>query len=486
MRITHVAWFGLIVLAMIGTTIYGISLTRAPTLEHALTDDAITEEKLQRSTEIGTDTSRMDVWYFFRASDCHIGSEEISTLNALLDSGSQVHGVLLDPPGLPQESVRLIRQYGARFRVTPDTDGSWSAMLHRERYAAPLYAVVRGSRFIGAFSPDVTIRTLLPRIPGQPAVNLSTSSQSPLSLELPRRLLARLAESTNVIVPGTSLLRPELLAADSSHVYLFDYGDKLLKAFDTTGTQLWTYGNARRSNAVFSNPTDLRIDSTGDLVVYDAGRSKIVRLTSSGTLLRETSAAHGVTQAVPINDGIWLLGRDGSAFGVGIDSTGTTVSRLEIPVGLRDIDPVLRQPIAASARGGRALITGFHNTGRFAIWDDPAIDSVRFVDGIEPLPVAAVSEWHIGNALIKRVAPNAETGSLSITTDRTNFYVLFGGKTAYRYRIVDVYRIANGAYRGSYILPQEAAGIERTQDGFFVLQAGEHRSIISVRTPKLP
>lgn len=453
-----------IVAASLVTTVYSLVFRNVSTLEHALTDASL------RDSERGGDgsPSNPDIWFFFRSSDCQIGSELISRLNVMDKRGLRIHGVLLDPPRLRSEARRLIQQYNASFAIDADSDGAWYTILRRERFSPPLYAVVNGVHVVGVMSPDTNLSAL---------IALNGSAPGPKAIESvdhlapPRRLLGTLlAQRVMLVGANVGLLRPELFACDSSDTIVYDYGDNLVKAFDSTGKKIWVYGLSENGDVHFLNPVDLRIDSGGDILIYDAAGHAVIRLGRTGRLLGRTPIRWYAAQLLPrANHGIWVIGPQfGQTFGFAMSAAGDVVSRMVLPTRVSALDPVARQPLVATSPGRNEFVAGFHNGGDFVVWSKGNTLSPKLVPGIEPLPSAEVSSWHDGATIIKRLASNANTGTLAMAVGAQDFYVLFGGQTRYARRIVDVYRTKDGAYQGSYILPRPVSGLVRVGDGFIV------------------
>ena len=68
--------------------------------------------------------------------------------------------------------------------------------------------------------------------------------------------------------------------------YVTDYGDYMIKRFDTAGQLIGTYGKGQGEGpGEFSNPMPLSIDEAGNVVVPDAYRRSVIRFGPAGGLL---------------------------------------------------------------------------------------------------------------------------------------------------------------------------------------------------------
>jgi hypothetical protein len=57
---------------------------------------------------------------------------------------------------------------------------------------------------------------------------------------------------------------------------------------------------------------------------------------------------------------------------------------------------------------------------------------------------------------IRRVPRDAPAGARSVSPSGARIYVLFGGRSPLRYRLLDTYDARSGSYEGSLVLPEPA------------------------------
>jgi uncharacterized protein (TIGR03437 family) len=118
--------------------------------------------------------------------------------------------------------------------------------------------------------------------------------------------------------PATNavLSSPSGVAVDSfGNVYIADSGDNRIRKVDTTGTISTVAGpgsgplgdGGAATSATLSNPTDVAVDSAGNILIADKGNKRIRRVSPDGTI---TTIAGGGTAAI----------------GTGVTATSATLS----------------------------------------------------------------------------------------------------------------------------------------------------------------
>lgn len=100
------------------------------------------------------------------------------------------------------------------------------------------------------------------------------------------RRVTQLAWDTAFVIGGrvndTTLIRPWLLTAAATGIFVYDYGSASVKAFDLAGRARWTHGRRGLGPGEFRNPVDIRLDSDRHLWILDVGAARIAVLDSSG------------------------------------------------------------------------------------------------------------------------------------------------------------------------------------------------------------
>jgi hypothetical protein len=264
------------------------------------------------------------------------------------------------------------------------------------------------------------------------------------------------------------LFRPLLLAGHGDRVYVFDYGDHAVKAFDLTGTHLWSLGRRGKGPREFTNPTDLQVDMRGDLWVLDPENARITIVSREGRVRDQIAIRRPVQRLIPLDrNSFWAIGMT-NAMAELLNAEGATVRSVRQPELLSDAAVAVRETRVSVTPDGRYGLIGF-------IYADPLLlldlssGALRTIRGIEPQPFPKMVQWSDRGAVFTRVDPEARPATLSITSDQEHMYVLYGGTSPHRGRIVDRYLLSDGTYRGSFILPQRVLRIVRVDRGFAAL-----------------
>jgi len=262
------------------------------------------------------------------------------------------------------------------------------------------------------------------------------------------------------------VLLPLLLAATDSAVYVFDYGDHAVKAFKFEGTLLWTVGRAGRGPGEFQNPTDLQMDAGGRIWVTDPSNLRITIVTGDGQVEQLIRPEQPVARVMPLNGGsrFWGLSQTIGSFGYRFDSSGSVEGALPPPSILQDRHPLEYESLAAASSHARRVVVGFLYADYllFTAQQGPDWSLVR---GIEKLDFPGVLQWTQSGLPVTRIHPDAREATLSVTVDSSKVYVLFGGSSDERGRIVDVYSLVDGTYLESYLLPESVIRISKIRNG---------------------
>jgi hypothetical protein len=88
---------------------------------------------------------------------------------------------------------------------------------------------------------------------------------------------------------------------------------------------------------------------------------------------------------------------------------------------------------------------------------------------VEPIPFPVPIVREEGNVRVTEFAEQPPISAISVTLSPDHIFVLFGGQTEHRVRVVDQYRRSDGRYVGSFLLPHKAFGIAWYDGGFYVL-----------------
>lgn len=269
-------------------------------------------------------------------------------------------------------------------------------------------------------------------------------------------------------MPGVSLLRPELIAAEGDITYVFDYGHHSLKAIARDGSIRWSMGKRGTKNGEFRNPTDVQIGDGGTIWILDAATHRITAVDQNGNLLRTLPVPREVQRIIPVRGGhVVGLANVGSVLLYEIDMDGNVIPRLNAPDSLQRLDPLARQMVVRGSGG--FWVMGFLHGDLMGILQQHTHGySLRTFRGIERVDFAAALEWTVGGRKITRLSPDAVEGARSVGIVGDSIYVHFGGRSANAGRIVDFYSAFDGEYRGSILLPELVDRLIMLPDGVAV------------------
>ena len=288
-----------------------------------------------------------------------------------------------------------------------------------------------------------------------------------------RRFLPGRWEQVGGVQPEmeSDLLNPLLIASRGRMLYVVDYGDTRVKAFDWTGRLAWAAGRKGKGPNEFTNPTDLQVDRSGNLWVYDPANSRVTVLRPDGKVEKMISTRTLFQRVLPLEDGTFWgigVGTEG-VLGYRFDRRGTLAGTMRLPATMGSVDPMALDGRVAVAPTGRAAVMTFLYADRLVLWNG-ATRQVRSTPGVEPIPFPSVLEWQgPGGGVVTRLSLDATPATLSVTADDRYAYLLYGGKTRMKGRIVDRYELATGRYAGSYLLPRRVSGITVVPNGLAVL-----------------
>jgi hypothetical protein len=267
------------------------------------------------------------------------------------------------------------------------------------------------------------------------------------------------------------LLNPYLMDVAGDTVVVADGGDMTIKAFRKDGTLLWKAGRIGAGPGEYRSPFDLHIDTHRRVWIYDPANARMTVLQPDGSLLRTIPFATRLTKFLPrANGSIWALPAREHPFIVEYDSTGTTLRKFDVPpdrVGRSLLE--IESWITATSRGGAAVVSV--QSDRFYLVDSTGRE-IRAYRGVQPqdLPKPVpVTVQGPGGRKDKgfRADPNAKYTAIATTADSDRLLMLYGEAGPRPKRTVDAYRVSDGLYLASYLIPEEAGAI-RTANGYLV------------------
>jgi hypothetical protein len=244
--------------------------------------------------------------------------------------------------------------------------------------------------------------------------------------------------------PGAPFVRPRLLAARGSRLYVYDYGTRQVAAFDSTGRTMWVTSSERGTPYDFGNVTDLQIAPNGDVWAVDGAKRQISILAPSGSFVRPVPVGDEVRRVVP-------PASDSAPFAAVVSrapGAWTVYSRTGARLAqARFSDPVLvkaapwsRQSFIAVGPDGGMWGAIYPFGDRFTVYRDTVqVCTGRYVDGGSFVPPAAG---------VRRAARAVAVGLRD-----TSVFILAGRKEPSGLSMLDHYSARSCRYYRSFHLP---------------------------------
>lgn len=297
----------------------------------------------------------------------------------------------------------------------------------------------------------------------------------------PLRPVYRLTGSAS----DTTLINPYIMTATDSLLVLVE-DDQRIRAFDLAGKPEWSVGQAGGGPGEYRNIRDVKVAADGTLLVLDPDQGRITVLGSSGRLLYSIpldQVGHA-EQFAPVGAGRYaMLTMDPSSDLPVIDSAGRVVEHLPLPwPEYRSLDPLVRQAHLASSPGDPRVVLAFIFADGWASLDSAGGAAYHFVEHTE-LPALIQSKTRA--TVSKRLVRNAQSATAVALQDQMLF-VLFDGAGSLRRKQVDLYRVSNGEYVGSYRLPETTTTIAVAGRLLFTYSAEPNPTIVAYEQPAAP
>ena len=254
------------------------------------------------------------------------------------------------------------------------------------------------------------------------------------------------------------ILSPALLAADGTGgVVTFDYGDRRLKRVTSAGMG-WAFGRSGEGPNEFLRPTGISL--VGQYVwVLDPDNQRLTRVSTNGqesSVIRLTE----VTRAIRLVDGggVGLVQGPGPLLKV-FDEQGNPTGH-ETPDGFPTrAGPMVREGLITGGERSAYFLVAFLHAGQLVHGTGtPSGIQTTLVPTVEPSPFPELVSWKNARGYtLVRVDPAAPEGARWVDHDAEFFYVAYAGMTRADHRLVDVYRVQDADYWGSFLLPEDVA-----------------------------
>ena len=295
-------------------------------------------------------------------------------------------------------------------------------------------------------------------------------------------------------LPSEQLRRGELTAVHGQTIYVFDYSDHVLTAFTMRGEPIWRFGHQGMEQGGFSSPTDLEVDSRGRIWICDPLVGRVTIVDQSGRMVRTIDGMTYLWHVIPRSDGrFWglMVVRAGNDLRNSVrlyDASGVHFKEISLSADLRNVSTVVASARLTATPDDGVVVT-YLWSDRFVVVDGKSL-AVHEYRGLEhrefPTFTTQPTALHVGAQTVSKVRIDtaAVPAALAASVNGDSLYVLFGSgprETPGTRRIVDVYRVDNGKYVGSYRLPEDVNHV-LVHEGQFVGSLEQPEGAIRVWT----
>lgn len=272
----------------------------------------------------------------------------------------------------------------------------------------------------------------------------------------------------------TTLLSPRIIAAREA-LYVFDTGDRRLKAFDLRGRRLWTLGGPGQGPGEFENVVDLEVDSLGQIWVSDGALGRLTTVAPTGQrrsqfVVQNSTLRHIVPLRVGVLSTQVLPGRFFTLF----DHLGTELRSLSPPTDdVRKANPIARQAFTAIAEDGRTWAAIFPFAAPFFVYKDTEVRCEgRLVEG--------------GPFQVPQSGLRPDIWAVSVALADSTIYVLPRGKSDHAFQVLDEYSLQSCRYRRSLRLPSKAIAIAVARGLVFASHDDPAPGVLVLRPQRTP
>ena len=293
----------------------------------------------------------------------------------------------------------------------------------------------------------------------------------------PGRIFAPARWDTIVTIQADDsiLFRPRLLEAQPGRLYVYDYIDARIKAFDRNGKLLWRFGGYGRGPKQFLNVPSLATAADGSLWAVDGGsggNARFALLSPEGDQLKNIPTTEPILRVIPTANELLgaTLSRD--KFLVSVDPAGGVAAEYGFPLReLKDAEPTIRQPLTALDRTRTIWAAIFPFGDLLLVYRGHAVQCAgRLIEG-EKFPHAATG-----------LKPNVS--AVAVAFADSSIFVLPKGKTADAMRMLDEYSIKDCTYRRTMRLPGKFMAMSISANTFYFEYETPKRQVLGA-TPGL-
>ena len=267
------------------------------------------------------------------------------------------------------------------------------------------------------------------------------------------------------------------LAADDSTAYLLAADGRRLVALDARdGQARWTLPRPGTATPDLLRATAVARTPLGNLALLD-GAARRVHVVGAEGRLRETVALppdDEPTWLCPLADGAWLVaGGDPLGRLVALRPDGAVDWTLELPwAGADSLQRLQLQALLAATPDGARCVAALRLGRGFATvrpGAPPAVTSHAYVEPVAIPPIRTSERRDGATVTTFAVLDDAPAAAASVAIADSTLLVAFEGATAERRRVIDLFALDDGAYRGSLLHAAPIVGVAAWGTRLYVL-----------------
>jgi len=279
----------------------------------------------------------------------------------------------------------------------------------------------------------------------------------------------------------STFITPLHVRGGPSGIWISDGGIPRVALLDTAGHLQWLRGRRGEGPGEFRSIRDIEVFGDSELAVLDPRNGRISVLNIRGEFVSETPLTETghAEQLAPLSGrryGLMTMRPDSPV--VWVDSMGVIAKRKPVPwTRFAELHPLATQNHTAGDRTGRRWVVTLAIGDRFWLGDGETaeIQEGLYIESVEvpniPVPT--------GPAPVSLpLTPFAGTAA-AIVGD--SLFVLFGGTTELRQRLIDVYLLDSREYVKTYVLPVAATSFDVFGGIFSLILYGDNPHFLLLR-----
>ncbi|MDP2583576.1 MAG: hypothetical protein Q8W47_05800 [Candidatus Palauibacterales bacterium] len=311
------------------------------------------------------------------------------------------------------------------------------------RLTSALAAVVVASApLVGCGSHDEAGRSAASKTAAPSSAEVAAKARQ----EPARRRVASSRWDTVLVLGGqvqdTLFRQPRRLGVFGDRLYVYDYLDHRLLAFDRSNGKLqWMYGRNGKGPDEIGNVLDLDFGSDGAVWLNDAVANRLAIVAPDGARRKLVPlGGRTVRDVVPFGRTAIVTPIGASApFWIEVDESGAVTDSARVPKEFRGLNWFYRQTMASKQANGTLWAVLLPWARPFFVWDGKHLRCRgELIEGRPPPAVVDQSApvWAVATAIVD-----------------STLYILAKGETDKALRTLDAYSMRDCRYLESYLLP---------------------------------